>query len=153
MNFARVALAAHARTAAAAFSGQGGLFGQGRWHTRGRLIVYVSQYTSLAMLESLVHIQRSTELEPFIHWSIWIPDEWIEHAPELPAQWIKDAPYTQALGDAWLESGKKPAMLVPSALCPEEFNCLINPAHPDFNLSWVNNHPKPCVFDVRLTQP
>ena len=63
----RIALAEHSATAAEAFSGLGGLFGKGRWHTRGRLIVYAAEHISLAMAESLVHIQRSNDIAPLRH--------------------------------------------------------------------------------------
>ena len=49
-----MARAAHARTGALAFDGTGGLHGSGRWHSRGRRIVYTASSESLAKLEALV---------------------------------------------------------------------------------------------------
>ena len=70
----RIVLAAHSATAADAFSGRGGLYGKGRWHSQGRVIVYAAQHKSLAMAESLVHIQRSNSIEAFNHYTIAVPD-------------------------------------------------------------------------------
>ncbi|MBI3181139.1 MAG: RES family NAD+ phosphorylase [Myxococcales bacterium] len=55
MKLWRVARAVHASTGAEAFSGSGGAFVDGRWHSRGRLVVYTARTESLARLEALVH--------------------------------------------------------------------------------------------------
>lgn len=153
MRLHRISLAAFSATAADAFSGRGGLHGKGRWHTPGRLIVYTSAHTSLSMAESLVHLQRSNSLAPFNRWEIEVPDALISAVPVLPAFWARDQRSTQAFGDAWLASGSSPAQLVPSAIVPNELNCLLNPTHPKFSLSWVVSGPHPFQFDARLTRP
>jgi RES domain-containing protein len=149
----RIALAVHAATAADAFSGRGGLVGKGRWHTPGRLVVYASEHASLAMAEVLVHLLRSDQIAPFVRWEIEIPDAFIRPSPALPARWQVDIAATQALGDAWLAAGSSVAQLVPSAIVPSERNCLINPAHANFDLRWVVSGPHPFSFDPRLTKP
>jgi RES domain-containing protein len=149
----RIALATYSANAADAFSGRGGLYGKGRWHTQGRLIVYVSQNTSLAMAEGLVHIQRSNNIEPFNRWEIDVPDASIAAAPVLPAEWRTNVALTQAYGDAWLASRSSVGHFVPSAIVPNEMNCLINPAHPQFGIAWVVSGPHPFAFDSRLTRP
>ena len=153
MRLHRIALAKYSATAAAAFDGQGGLYGHGRWHIRGRLIVYAADHTALAMAEALVHLQRSNSIEAFNHWEIDIPDSHIRQTPLLAAEWKNDIPSTQAFGDAWLRAKSSVAHLVPSALVPGDLNCLINPAHPDFDLRWVAAGPNPFQFDPRLTRP
>ena len=149
----RSALAEHSATAAEAFSGLGGLFGKGRWHTRGRLIVYAAEHISLAMAESLVHIQRSNDITPFNRWEIEVPDALIAAKPSLPVGWENDLPFTQALGDAWLAAGTSVGLFVPSAIVSAELNCLLNPAHPRFSLSWVVSGPHLFNFVRRLTKP
>ncbi len=149
----RICLKIHARTATDAFSGRGGLLGKGRWHTAGRLVVYSGEHTSLAMAESLVHLQRSTGVEPHVRWEINVPDEHLAPVNLLPVGWEADQEYTQAVGDAWLAGGKSVGLLVPSALVPNERNCLLNPAHPSFDLRWVVAGPIPFTFDQRLTSP
>ena len=153
MRLHRIALAAYSATAADAFSGRGGLVGKGRWHTPGRLIVYAAEHISLAMAESLVHLQRSNHIAPFSRWEIEVPDALIAASPSLPANWAKDFALTQALGDAWLSAASSVGMLVPSAIVPDERNCLLNPAHPQFNLKWIVSGPHPFTFDPRLTKP
>lgn len=153
MRLHRIALASHSATAAAAFDGQGGLYGHGRWHVRGKAIVYTAEHTALAMAEALVHLQRSNNIALFNHWEIEVPDVFILDAPALPAGWRNDVSVTQALGDAWLSAKTSVAHLVPSALVPNDRNCLINPAHPQFDLRWVVSGPTPFHFDPRLTRP
>jgi RES domain-containing protein len=149
----RIALAEYSATAAKAFSGQGGLYGKGRWHTEGHLIIYTASHLSLAMAESLVHIQRSNQIAPFCHWDIDVPDALIAPPPSLPSIWATHYSMTQPFGDAWLEARSSVGQLVPSAIVPHEFNCLLNPAHPQFNLKWVVSGPHVFNFDPRLTQP
>jgi RES domain-containing protein len=149
----RIALAAYAAKAADAFDGRGGLCGKGRWHTGGRPIVYTAQSASLAMAEALVHIQRSNNIEPFCRWEIEVPDALILDPPKLRAGWRRDIAITQAIGDAWLASKSSVGHLVPSAIVPNEMNCLINPSHSRFSLEWVVSGPHPFAFDSRLTKP
>ena len=153
MRLHRISLALYSSTAADAFSGRGGLYGQGRWHTPGRPIVYAAEHTSLAMAESLVHIQRSNQIAPYNRWEIEIPEAQIAPAPSLPLGWEKNYSVTQSYGDAWLAAATSVCQLVPSAIVPNEKNCLINPAHPRFNLAWVVSGPHPFLFDTRLTRP
>lgn len=151
MRLHRISLAQNSSTAAEAFSGRGGLHGKGRWHTLGRLIVYAAENTSLAMAESLVHLQRSNAIEPFNRWEIDLPDALIAAAPALPAGWRTNLALTQAFGDAWLAAQSSVGHFVPSAIVDNERNCLINPAHPQFSLAWVVSGPHPFAFDSRLT--
>lgn len=153
MRLHRIAAAVHSRTALEAFSGIGGLHAPGRWHSRGRLILYVAENVSLSMAESLVHIQRSNNIAPYHRWEITIPDALIQPAPTLAAGWESDLALTRRYGDAWLASRAAVAHRVPSAIVPQEFNFLLNPAHPDFQLSWVVSGPHPFFFDPRLTRP
>ncbi len=153
MRLHRIALAKHSTTATAAFDGQGGLYGHGRWHIRGKLIVYAADHTALAMADALVHLQRSNSIEDFNHWEIEVPDALILKAPVLPTGWQNDVPFTQAFGDRWLAAKTSVAHLVPSSLVPNDLNCLINPAHPQFDIRWVVSGPNPFHFDTRLTRP
>jgi RES domain-containing protein len=123
MRLHRIALAKHSATAAAAFDGQGGLHGHGRWHVRSKLIVCTADHAALAMAEALVHLQRSNSIETFNHWEIEVPDESILGTPALPPGWKNDVPFTQSFGDAWLSFRKSVAHFVPSALETERYSC------------------------------
>jgi RES domain-containing protein len=70
---------------------------------------------------------------------------------KLPAGW-KRWPYPKtnaAVGDNWVRSGRSAVLKLPSAVVPEEFNYVLNPAHPDFGKISIG---KPRVFkaDPRL---
>jgi RES domain-containing protein len=69
----------------------------------------------------------------------------------LPEAWRK-LPFPRelwAIGERWLESGSSACLLVPSAVVPEEFNLLINPAHSDFNHLQFGE-PAKFEFDARM---
>ena len=153
MRVYRIALELYAKTARAAFNGIGGMYGLGRWHTQGRPVVYAAESLSLSALEALVHLKRSTRIEPPVQWEAEIPDGLMEEAKNLPADWILNMKATQAYGDAWLAGRSAPALVVPSAIIPAERNVVINPLHPAFDLAWVVVGPVPFEFDTRLVAP
>lgn len=76
----------------------------------------------------------------------------------LPARWTAmnapldaAAPLTplQALGDAWWQSRRAVAWVVPSALVPEEPNVLLHPDHPDWRKLEIEAV-RPFRYDARL---
>jgi RES domain-containing protein len=146
----RIGTQRFARTKTDAFSGQGSLYGDGRWHHRGRLAVYVAQHASLATLEILVHLKRTASIEPHVFWEVEIPDALIERPDNLPARWRTDLEATRTYGDAWLARKSAVGLVIPSVIVPTESNLLLNPAHPEFDLRWVVSGPTPVVFDSRL---
>jgi len=97
--------------------GKGGLEWPGRWHTRGRRVVYCAQTPAAALLETLVHLE--------------IPLADLPPRYRLPDDWIDDPLVTRAVGDDWLAARTSVLLLVPSAIVPETHNVLINPDHPD----------------------
>jgi RES domain-containing protein len=69
---------------------------------------------------------------------------------ELPAGWrATENLALREIGKAWVESGQSVALLVPSAIIDEEWNLLLNLAHPDFALIRTET-PKPFHFDARM---
>lgn len=137
------------------WSGVGGLHVDGRWHCRGRRIVYTSQSLSLAQLEVLVHIADRRQMPPLAYSTVLIPDEVpIESvAPaELPAGWRQFLPYSatsQLIGTRWLTEGRNAVLKTPSAISEHEWNYLLNPLHADFErLRFAA--PMPFAMDPRL---
>lgn len=131
MRVWRICREAHA---ADSLSGRGGLFASGRWHTRGRRVVYASGSLALAALEILVHVDKDMLPPDLVQLEIDVPDKLKIQRIDLsalPAVWRSyPAPAAlQRLGDDWLDAGSTPALQVPSAVIPEEFNLVINPAH------------------------
>jgi RES domain-containing protein len=134
--------------------GGGGLKVAGRWHSRGRRVVYAARTPAAALLEMLVHLEIDVEDFParFRLIEIEVADgvscERIEPL-RLPPDWTKDSVATRALGDDWLRRAAAALLEVPSALAPETWNVLINPAHADaagLRVASVRDHP----LDPRL---
>lgn len=117
--------------------GVGGLMSSGRWHHKGVTIAYLAEHPALAILETLVHLEVGDLDE--------IPDTYtlsrvdvlplasiqeLVHA-KLTDDWTNKPALTQALGVRWLRGSDSVLLKVPSAVAPESFNYLYNPAHPD----------------------
>ena len=120
----------------AGLDGGGSLRAAGRWHSRGRPIVYCADSPAEAVLEILVHLEVDLEDLPVRYrlLKVDLPDDIAAERLEpasLPEGWTDDAPVTRLLGDAWLLSRRTARLDVPSAIAPESWNVLLNPAHPD----------------------
>lgn len=116
--------------------GQGGLLASGRWHTRGRRILYCAPDPATALLEVLVHsaVRTPEALEGFQFLKIELSDEMSTERVEddlLPGDWMQRVEVTREWGDRWLRSGASALLRVRSVLVPETWNILVNPMHPD----------------------
>jgi RES domain-containing protein len=113
-------------------SGQGGRLVSGRWHTRGRPIVYMAECSPGAMLESLVQLRVSPQ--PLAFQLLRIEGPKLAKVIDLPVAastgWQEDKVVTRMIGDNWLETGQSALARVPSALAPQAWNVLLNPEHP-----------------------
>lgn len=120
----------------ATLDGTGGLHVSGRWHTRGKPIVYCAEHPAGALTEMLVHLDREEMPNTFRLLRIAIkktaPVQRLEEG-NLPANWRTDVPITRAIGDAWLASRSSLLLEVPSVLVPFSRNILINPQHAAIN--------------------
>lgn len=142
------------RFAPAAFSGEGSRLYGGRWHQAGLPVIYTASSLSLAALEVLVHFDHDLIPAAFTAFAVEIPNtvRLQRLAPrKLPADW-RVLPATEAtrdIGARWFRAQKSVALIVPSALIPQEDNILLNPRHPDF--AKVRMAPGvPFTFDPRL---
>ena len=118
-------------------SGEGGLGASGRWHTEGRLVVYLADCPAGALLERIVHMTDMVEdaiLPRFFQLlQVSVPDE----IPIKPLStlalidWKEHPESTRPVGDDWLASLETPLARVPSAIVPRTWNYLLNPEHPD----------------------
>ena len=116
-------------------SGNGAALYGSRWNSRGLPLLYTSQFISLSILESLVHLKHE-EIPPtqyLLH--IEIPDE-NEVAEisykKIKKNWEQEPDYTQWLGDQFLQNKQNLVLKVPSAIVPQESNFLLNPLHAKF---------------------
>ena len=137
-----------------AWSGVGAEKAGGRWNSKGHKAVYLASTISLAQLEILVHIERSSVLSAYSCLELDVPDNLIVSLDlnALPRNWQEDpAPdETQELGDQWLEEGDGVALLIPSTIVPQEMNAVLNPLHPSYEALVSKALQVPLVFDLRL---
>lgn len=118
-------------------NGDGGRRAAGRWHNKGRPIVYCAATAAAAMLETIAYLARNDPTlipSTFQLLTIELPDD-VERdsvsRAQLPVDWQVRPAHTRAIGDAWLRGGKSAILVVPSALAPQTENYLLNPAHSD----------------------
>lgn len=124
------------RQAHADLSGRGGELADGRWHTRGRPVVYCARTAALAMLEVRVHLDLPLDLLPddYVLIQIEAPDDLevqLVEVSELPDGWCRREEFCRPFGDAWLRQATMALLSVPSAIIPVERNVLLNPRHRD----------------------
>jgi RES domain-containing protein len=117
-------------------TGDGALRTSGRWHTRGRRVVYCAQSPAAALLEILVHFEIDIQDLPVRYRLLKIeaPDDvQVENVAVdgLPTGWPERTEVTRGLGDGWISKGSRALLSVPSAIVPETFNVLLNPAQQD----------------------
>ncbi len=134
-----------------AFSGAGGLYASGRWTPQGFLVVYTAESLALASLEVFVHTESDRipliAIRAFL--SEGIPMSEVD-VSSLPENWQQPVAYPilQNIGKRWLQEKQTPVLKVPSAIIPVEFNYLLNPQHPDLQLSL--DPPLQFRFDQRM---
>jgi RES domain-containing protein len=143
-----------ARYANEIFTGNGGLTAAGRWHRKGRRVVYTAQSLSLAAFELFVHLGRHDTTIALVCGRADIPDsvpiETVDRR-RLPSNWNESPPNpaTAALGDRWLKEKRTAVLQVPAALIPDEHDYLLNPEHPQF-LKIVFSKPETFRLDPRV---
>ncbi len=117
-------------------SGTGASQFPGRWHNKGTYVLYTASSPSLAMLESLVHISTVIKIERCMI-CLEIPENSIFEitANQLSENWFVNPPpdNLKTIGDRFVREMEFLALRVPSAVVQEEYNYLLNPAHPFFN--------------------
>lgn len=99
-------------------------------------MVYCAQSPAAALLEILVHFEIDIQDLPVRCRLLKIeaPDDvQVERVSvdHLPTDWPERTEVTRTLGDGWLAKGSAALSSVPSAIVPETFNILLNPAHQD----------------------
>ena len=150
----RVRRICHRRFARRAFDGEGSRTWGGRWNLPGQSLVYASPALSLASLELFVNLAPAAVPEELVAVEAALPEDVVTERIEvisLPSNWRTSPPpiELQEIGSTWLQSRRTAVLFVPSAVIPEEFNVLINPAHPDFAKLQVGR-PRRFQFDPRM---
>lgn len=132
--------------------GVGGFHADGRWHTRGKAIVYASEHPALAMVEAMAHMRLGITAIPLTLKLIAIDvrdTATLTPTPALPAGWQANEPTSQAIGDAWIARGDALLLRLPSAILAHSTNYLINPAHPEATSLLSEEEVEPFWFDRR----
>lgn len=138
----------------ATLDGLGGLYGPGRWHKKGNLVIYTSEHASLAAWEKIVHVARVDNLpEGLLLMKIELPDNIIiQNIPQevLVKGWdsFPFANETIDFGTSFLKAKEHLALKVPSVIIPDEYNIILNPLHPDIHSCHIISM-KPFTFDKR----
>jgi RES domain-containing protein len=133
-----------------AFSGEGARLYGGRWNSPGTSVVYTSSTIALAVLEWRAHLTQ-WPAPPVMIIEIEFSPDLVLTQPKLPRHWkqLPSQKANAAIGDNWVKSGKSAVLRIPSAIVPDEFNFLINPAHPDFG-KIARGKPRLLRVDQRL---
>jgi RES domain-containing protein len=116
-------------------SGRGGELADGRWHTRGRPVVYCAASAALAVLEVRVHLDLPLDLLPddYVLMQIQASDDLDVQtvtSHDLADGWRTREDLCRPIGDAWLDEASTALLSVPSAIVGVERNILLNPKHP-----------------------
>lgn len=127
-----------------------------RWNSNTVFIIYSSFTRSLACLENIVHYSGIDLSASFSIVIVDVPDELSIkelRLSDLPAGWHKSDLDTynrcRKFGDEWVMKNESLLLKVPSAIIKDEFNCLINIAHPEFSRI-KRKAAEPFFFDPRI---
>jgi RES domain-containing protein len=117
-------------------SGQGGRTVEGRWHRRGRPVVYLSEHSALALLETIVHLEIDDEDLPsnYQMLTVEVPHGLaVEHLTEkeLGPEWRTSQSITQSVTEPWFYENRSALLRVPSVIVPDAANFILNPLHPN----------------------
>ncbi len=134
-------------------TGEGARLNGGRWNHKLTPCVYTSASRSLAVLEYTVNVNADDIPRALSITIIDIPDNHILElpVPRLPGNW-RDAPApysTRDMGTFLLKQNKYPVIKIPSVVIPEEFNYILNPAHPGHNAFSIVEV-KDFIYDLRI---
>ncbi len=139
----------------AALDGLGGMYGPGRWHEKGNLVIYTSEHASLAAWEKIVHVSSFENLpDNLLLVKIEIPEGIeIQSVPEkvLVEGWGR-FPFTNETvnyGTSFLRKKEHLALKVPSVIIPDEYNIILNPLHADIKSCNIISTAR-FIFDMRV---
>ena len=140
MKVWRIVRSTHARGVEDMLSGAGAARYGGRWNPKGFPAVYCSENSSLAALEILANLNRTSTFPSYRILDVDVPDGSIVAAPGLAGD-------TRQTGARLLRAHL--AIMTPSVVNPLERNVVINPVHADFD-KVLPGTIRPFVFDRRL---
>ena len=117
-------------------SGTGAYKYGGRWNSKGTYVLYVSENSSLAYLETLVHFDEAEYPPRLFIVKISVDDSapfYSLKEAEYPADWMQlELLENKTLGDRLMQEKKFLGIKVRSAINVSEHNYLLNPLFPRF---------------------
>jgi len=119
-------------------TGVGAKLAGGRWNPKGLPVLYTASNSSLAILETLVHVDFDLlPLDLFIA-EIKIPDTnsiQVIKKEDLPKNWstYPSPDILNQIGKNWIVKNEFLILKVPSSVNQNEFNFIINPNHELFS--------------------
>jgi len=134
--------------------GTGARLAGGRWNSLGVPCIYAGLTPEIAAMEMLVHTGNFLPKDLVLALCS-LPDEGKLYrrcaVQNLPVGWdaLPSSTEAVAFGDEFLLARSHLGMIVPSAVMPEAFNIIVNPAHPAF-ASVAIEIVRPFEFDSRL---
>jgi len=118
-------------------TGKGAEISGGRWNRPGTPVLYTSTSRALACLETVVHLaSTSLPLNRYLV-KVTVPIAAWKAAAQIDSTklvgWDAEPAGKVSLdwGTAWAAAKTSLLARVPSIIVPEEWNVLVNPAHPD----------------------
>jgi RES domain-containing protein len=131
-------------------TGIGAFYHGGRWNSPRNYMLYTSSHRSLAMLEVLVHWNKTVPPPDYVIVVLFIPDSMVTtQAPYMVSDWQEEQYWTKETGDTWLKEGRTLLCRVPSVVVKSEYNYLINPMHASASAIKIVDV-EPFEFDKRL---
>ena len=133
-----------ARAAYADLSGEGAKRAGGRYNPRGISAVYASQSISLALLEVLVHLDKTEVPQDYVVMAIRLPSGSARGKKANELALLANGSPEQYLQELY----STPVLRVRSVIVPQERNYVLLPQAREFSASieWI----KPLRFDERL---
>ncbi|RYE57719.1 MAG: RES domain-containing protein [Sphingobacteriales bacterium] len=134
-------------------SGAGAKLFGGRWNSIGVPMVYMASSRALAALEVLAHLTAIQDPENFCITVFDVPESSVTEIELhlLPDNWnTHPAPSSlKKKSDAFVKSNTALLLKVPSAIIEDEYNYIVNVAHPLLSEIKILSS-KPFIFDKRL---
>jgi RES domain-containing protein len=149
VEVAEVFRVVHRDQAAQPFSSSSNQSG-GRWTSPGVPAVYASTSPAGAVLEFLAHMDGEKPVD-LVLVKARMPGRNVMPSTSLPENW-RETPYrddVREYGNAWVSAGEFLALNLPSVLCEQSRNLLINPEHENMAQLMVESA-EPFTLDPRL---
>jgi RES domain-containing protein len=122
----------------------------GRWTSPGVPAVYASTTPAGAVLEFLAHLDGEKPVD-LVLVKARLPGRNVAPASSLPENW-RETPYrddVREYGNAWISAREALALNLPSVLCEQSRNLLINPEHDTMSQLLIDSA-EPFTLDPRL---